>query len=76
VEQILAIELLCAARALDLRLASLPGTSPGQGVDAAHAAIRQVVRPWDGDREPGPDIEAVTRLVRDGAFASMVVPAA
>ena len=30
VERILAIELLCAARALDLRLASLPGTAPGR----------------------------------------------
>ena len=32
---------------------------PGAGVAAAHAAVREVVRPWDGDREPGPDLEAV-----------------
>lgn len=69
VERILAIELLCAARALDLRLAMLPGTVPGAGVAAAHAAIRDVVPPWDGDREPGPDLEAVTRLVRGGTLA-------
>ncbi len=74
VEQILAIELLCAARALDLRLAMLPGTAPGSGVTAAHAAIREVVRPWDGDREPGPDLEAVARLVREGRLASLAVP--
>ena len=46
VEQIVAIELLCAARALDLRLASLPGTQPGAGVAAAHAAVRAVVPRW------------------------------
>jgi histidine ammonia-lyase len=72
VERIVAIELLCAARALDLRLVALPGTAPGIGVAAAHAAIREVVRPWDGDREPGPDIEAVTVLVRDGSLARLV----
>ena len=76
VEQILAIELVCAARALDLRLASLPGTTPGAGVAAAHAAIREVVRPWDGDREPGPDIEAVVRLVREGRLAALADPGA
>jgi histidine ammonia-lyase len=74
VERILAIELLCAARALDLRLALLPGTAPGLGVAGAHAAIREVVRPWDGDREPGPDLEAVTRLVREGRLAGLAVP--
>jgi histidine ammonia-lyase len=71
VERILAIELLCAARALDLRLELLPGTAPGVGVGAAHAAIREVVRPWDGDREPGPDLEAMTRLVREGRLAGL-----
>jgi histidine ammonia-lyase len=76
VERILAIELLCAARALDLRLATRPGTAPGAGVAAAHAAIREVVRPWDGDREPGPDLEAVTGLVRSRAFASLASPVA
>jgi len=76
VERIVAIELLCAARALDLRLASLPGTSPGAGVAAAHAAIREVVRPWEGDREPGPDLEAVTRLVREGRLSRLAETAA
>jgi histidine ammonia-lyase len=74
VEHILAIELLCAARALDLRLAALPGTAPGAGVAAAHAAIREVVRPWEGDREPGPDIEAVVGLVRAGGLAALAPP--
>jgi histidine ammonia-lyase len=74
VEQIVAIELLCAARGLDRRLAMLPGTSPGAGVAAAHEEIRAAVRPWDGDREPGPDLEAMTRLVREGRLAGLAVP--
>ena len=72
VERIVAIELLCAARALDLRLASLPGTTPGAGVADAHARIREVAPPWTHDREPGPDLEAVTRLVHDGRLAGLV----
>jgi histidine ammonia-lyase len=74
VEQIVAIELLCAARGLDRRLAMLPGTAPGAGVAKAHEAIRAVVKPWDGDREPGPDLEAITRLVREGRLAELAVP--
>jgi histidine ammonia-lyase len=81
VQQIVAIELLCAARALDLRLplldAAEPGShvTPGTGVARAHALVREVVRPWEGDREPGPDIEAATRLVRDGRLAELARPA-
>ena len=41
---------------------------------AAHEAIREVVKPWDGDREPGPDLEAMTRLVREGRLAALAVP--
>ncbi len=74
VERIIAIELVCAARALDLRLELVPGAVPGAGVAAAHAAIREVVRPWDGDREPGPDLEAATKLVHDGALAALALP--
>jgi histidine ammonia-lyase len=74
VEQIVAIELLCAARALDLRLELLPGRTPGAGVAAAHAAIREVVRPWNGDREPGADLEAMTRLVGTGVVAKLAIP--
>jgi histidine ammonia-lyase len=73
VERIVAIELLCAARALDIRLAQLGGdVAPGAGVAAAHAAVREVVRPWEGDHEPGPDLEAVTRIVREGRLAGLV----
>ncbi|HJW22221.1 MAG TPA: histidine ammonia-lyase [Candidatus Limnocylindrales bacterium] len=77
VERIIAIELLCATRALDLRLAepALAGTAPGSGVAAARARLRDVSRAWDADREPGPDLEAVTRLVHDGGLADLAIPA-
>ena len=73
VERIVAIELLCAGRALDLRLAepALAGVAPGAGVAEAHARLRSVSRPWDADREPGPDLEAATRLVHDGGLADL-----
>jgi histidine ammonia-lyase len=61
VERILAIELVVAAQALDLRLAmgesgaggSTPGAAtPGAGVAEALTRIRAQVRHLDGDREP------------------------
>ena len=73
VERVLALELLCAAQALDLRLASLGGgVAPGAGVARALALVRAVVPHLDRDREPGPDIAAATSLVRDGALAALV----
>jgi len=72
VERVLAIELIVAAQALDLRLELLPGTEPGAGVKAAHAAIRAVVPRLHGDREPGPDLAAAFELVRGGTLASLV----
>ncbi len=71
VERIVGIELLCAARALELRLAGLPGAAPGAGVAEALAAVRAVTRAWAGDREPGPDLEAITGLVHEGALACL-----
>jgi histidine ammonia-lyase len=73
VERILAIELLCAAQALDLRLAqdAFRGLAPGAGVGAAHAAVRSVIRHLDSDREPGPDLEAARRLVHDAVVADL-----
>ncbi len=74
VERILAIELLVAAQALDLRLAKLhdQGVAPGAGVAEALARIRARVRHLDGDREPGPDITEATALVHEGALADLV----
>jgi histidine ammonia-lyase len=78
VERIVAIELLVAAEALDARRRLLgdsePGAAapePGAGVAEAHRRIRAVVPVLAGDREPGPDLAAVTRLVHEGALADL-----
>jgi histidine ammonia-lyase len=75
VERVVAIELLSATRALDLRLATIESAEPGAGVAEARTRIRRVVPAWTGDREPGPDLEAVTRLVREGALVDLANPA-
>ena len=82
VEQILALELLVGAQALDLRLAMWAGRgasapvrpSPARdaGVAEAHRRIRSVVAPLLVDREMGADIAAVLALVRGGALADLV----
>ncbi len=80
VEQIVGIELLCAAQALELRVGALASehpdgpasdARPGAGVIEALAMIRARVPPLAADREPGPDLEAAFRLVRDGALAAL-----
>jgi histidine ammonia-lyase len=71
VERVLAIELLCAAQALDFRLELVPGAAPGAGVAEAHARLRTVVAHLTVDREPGPDIAAATALVRSGELAAL-----
>ncbi|HUP54360.1 MAG TPA: aromatic amino acid lyase, partial [Methylomirabilota bacterium] len=78
VERIIAIELLVAAQALDLRLALLAaeggdGASavPGTGVAEAHQRIRARVPHLDRDREAGPDLAAATAIVHDGSLADL-----
>ena len=75
VEQILAIEALCAAQALDLRLATMPGIHAGTGVRAAHDLVRARATHVDEDREPGPDLAAATALVQSGGLADLAAPA-
>jgi len=70
-ERIVAIELICATQGLDLRLDLENGTAPGVGVAEAHARIRSVVARLEHDRQPGPDIEAATSLVQDGALVDL-----
>ncbi|HET7726683.1 MAG TPA: histidine ammonia-lyase [Candidatus Limnocylindrales bacterium] len=74
VERVVGIELVVAARALDLRMAALGGgvdARPGEGVAEAHRRIRAVIAPLAGDREPGEDLERAWRLVHDGALAGL-----
>jgi histidine ammonia-lyase len=73
-ERILAIELVCASQALDLRLDLLPGTRPGLGVAEAHTRVRERVARLDADREPGPDLEAGMQLVQSGSLVDLALP--
>ena len=61
--RVLAIELLTAARAIDLRSPLRPGPATG----AVVAALRERVPPPGHDRFLAPDIEAAVDLVRTGA---------
>jgi len=74
VERIVAIELLLAAQALDLRLDLVPGAAPGLGVAEALTRLRARVAHLDADREPGPDLAAATALVHDGILADLAGP--
>ncbi len=71
VERILSIELLVAAQALDLRLASADAPAPGVGVGEARARVRTSVPHLDEDREPGPDLAAALELVHRGALVDL-----
>ena len=67
-QQVLGIELICAAQALDFHA---PRT-PGQGSRPAAAAVREVVPPLDGDRVLAGDLAAGLHLVRSGAVLAAV----
>jgi len=79
--RVLAIELMTAARALDLRLTELSGPHagsdgpgpdnsrapvPAAGTGAVHALLRSAVAGPGPDRFLAPEIDAVTQLVADG----------
>lgn len=68
VEHMVAIELLCAAQALDLRGAVHAGT----GTRAAHALIRTHAAALVDDRPLRDDVEAVCRLIDDGRLVAAV----
>jgi histidine ammonia-lyase len=78
VERVVAIELVVAAQALDLRgdLLGHDGSAPrpGAGVAEAHRRIRGRIAHLDADREPGPDLREATRLVHDGALVDLTGP--
>ncbi len=65
---IVAIELLAAAQGIDFRRTLKSSSS----LEEAHALIRTVAPHLDGDRYLALDIEAVTPLVRGGAFGKFV----
>ncbi len=69
VEQILAIELLCAAQGLDYR----KPLKPGKQIEQVLAAIRKIVPRLEADRPPATDINQLVQAIRGdlfGAFAN------
>ena len=70
--QVVAIEMLSACQALDL----LAPLTPGRGVAAAHAALRQTVPFMERDRVLSDDINAVDALIASGALRSAAESAA
>jgi len=74
VERIVGIEIVVAARALDLRVGVLGGGAdarPGEGVAEAHRRIRARIASLDGDREPGEDLDRAWRVVHDGELVDL-----
>ena len=65
---VLAIELLCACQAIDLRA---PLVSSAM-LMAAHAAVRAYVPTLTDDRPPAPDIVVVARTITSGALERSV----
>lgn len=68
---VVAIELMCAAQALDIRRP----LRPGRGSAAGYAAVRSKVKRLVRDRVLAPDVEAVRVLMRSGAIRSAVAGA-
>jgi histidine ammonia-lyase len=67
-ENVIGIELLCAAQALDL----FTNLKPGEGTLAAYQAIRRVIPHLDTDRFLAADIAAMRELMRSGAILDAV----
>jgi histidine ammonia-lyase len=67
-EDVIAIELLCAAQALDL----FTNMKPGEGALAAYQVIRQAVPYLEKDRILSSDIAAVKQLMRDAKILNAV----
>ncbi len=67
-ERVIAIELLCAAQAMDL----LTQGRPGAGTEEAYRAVREIVPVMKEDRVLYRDIEAVIELVKGGELVERV----
>ena len=70
--QVLAIELLLAAQALDLRAPLVPG----RGSRAARDAVRRRITPLTGDRYLKADLDAALALAEDGSVVAAAEAAA
>ena len=66
--QVLAIELVLAAQALDLRAP----LEPGRGSAAARMAVRRRIPPLAGDRYLKADLDAARALAEEGSVLAAV----
>ena len=66
VQNILAIELMCAAQGLDYRRP----LKSGAGVERAYDVVRKLVRPLEDDRVLSGDILAIAGAVARGDFVA------
>ena len=66
-QRVLAIEILTAARAIDMREGE-----PAKGTGAVIAALRTTVQGPGTDRYLSPEIEETVRLVKEGALVDAV----
>lgn len=69
VQYVLAIELMCAAQALDFRMP----LRPGRGVELAHRQVRTHVAHREADEEFSEDIAACLDLVTSGGLLEVVL---
>ena len=70
--KIVAIELIVAAQALDLRLQSMPKAKPGPGSNAAHKFIRKHVPFREVDSPFTEDIEVLSEMICTGELINAV----
>ena len=70
VEQVLAIELLCAAQGLDYRKPLRPGVQ----IEQVLTQIRSIVPRLKADRPPAPDINRLALAIHEGTFDVVAGP--
>jgi histidine ammonia-lyase len=67
-ERVVTVELVAAARGLDLRAP----LAPAAGTDAARAALRELVPGFGPDRHVAPELATVEAAVRDGSLLAAI----
>ena len=66
-QQVIAIEMMCAAQMLEFR----KPLKPGVGVQQAYAVVRTYVDKLEHDRVLAPDIATLAKAVKEGAFEGL-----
>jgi len=66
--RIIAIELICASQALELRMKETPGKSPGKGTLVALEHIRKSIGFIEHDRPYSVDINLTSEIIRSGSL--------